>query len=95
MSMYYIDISGQFSIDQITQAMQDEENLFSEFKDSTVITADDLSVLNHARFAECDTRPIKPVIVLLEGSTAPAGTSRFWNGTMVIGGTSRTVAAFR
>jgi hypothetical protein len=95
MSTYYIDISGQFNVDKMTQALRDEEILFTEFKDSRVMTADDLTVVNHTKFEEVDTRPTKQVTLILNGTAAPSGTTKFWTGTMVIAGTISTVEAYR
>lgn len=95
MSTYYIDISCQFNIAQMAQALQDEETLFAEFKDSRVMTADDLTVVNHAKFEECDTRPARPVTVIVQGTAAPAGKTKFWSGTMAVAGTITTVEAYR
>lgn len=95
MGIYYIDISSHFGIEEITQALQDEENLFSEFKDSRVMTADDLTVVNHVKFEECDKRPTKPIILILQDTQPPSGTEKFWSGTMLISGTIKTVVAYR
>lgn len=94
MSIYYVDITGQFDIGQMTQALQDEENLFVQFKDSRVMTADDLTVVNHAKFEEQGSRP-KPVTIIKMGDDAPVGTSKFWSGTMVIANTITNVEAYR
>lgn len=95
MSIYYIDISSHFDLTQMTQAVRDEENLFAEFKDSRVMTADDLSVVNHAKFEERDTRPTKPVTIIKKGDAVPAGTNKFWSGTMAIANTITNVEAYR
>ncbi len=95
MSIYYIDISSHFSIEEVTQVLQDEENLYAEFKDSRVVTADDLSVVNHAKFEECDPRPIKPVIIVKEGAIPPTETEKFWSGILVIANSMINVEAYR
>ena len=95
MGQYYIDLSCQFSIDQMIQALEYEESLFAEFLDSRVMTADDLSVVNHAKFDERGSRPTKPVKLVKSGAQAPAGTTKFWSGTMIIGGTITAVEAYR
>lgn len=95
MGTYYVDITIQFTLAEMTQALQDEENLFAEFKDSRIMTADDLSVVNHAKFEEFGTRPSKPVVVIVKGDPAPAGKTKFWTGTMGIQGTIKTVQLYR
>ena len=91
MSVYYIDISCKFNIAELTQALQDEEDLFTEFKDSRVMTADDLTVVNHVKFEECDARPAK-LTIIEQGTSGPEG---FWKGTMVVAGTIKQVKAYR
>jgi len=95
MGQYYIDLSSMLSIDDMTQALRGEENLNTVFLDSRVMTADDLSVVNHAKFEERDSRPTKPVTLVKYGDAAPAGTSMIWSGTMLIGGSIAAIKAYR
>jgi hypothetical protein len=95
MGQYYIDLSSMLSIEDMTQALRDEENFNSVFLDSRVMTADDLSVVNHAKFEERDSRPTRPITLVKHGDAAPAGSSMVWSGTMLIGGAIIAVKAYR
>lgn len=86
MATYFVDISGTFTMQQLSVAVQTEENLgTSWFVDSKIATNKHGAVVNHCEFDEDKTRPMPSKTELVAaGAAAPAGKKKFWTGKMLV-----------
>lgn len=96
MSEYLTEIKGDNSLANIELAISGEEATGAKFLRSSIsfhagvitnlVTFDDLPP---------GQRPTKPLILVKQGDTLPAGTAAIWGGVMLVAGTNMAVVAAR
>lgn len=91
--MYYVDYVASFTLQQLTQGIRDEEQLFSESQNCCVCQAPEQ--LSRVGYEKRDTRPTKQVTLVLKGEPKPAGTTLIWSGKVFVEQMEREVEAYR
>jgi hypothetical protein len=95
MGTYKVEIEGRYNLDEITLQISGEEAGSSEFQEST-ISAKKAPATNVVVFRTLSAGTVpKTLSVVRQGTVQPAGTTRIWAGTMIVGGVNTAVVAYR
>lgn len=96
MSTYHVKSDPAFTLPQLTSAIRFEEAGASKFTGGVVILQPDGTKTNLLDFDELPpgTVPLQPTIVA-SGAAGPAGTAKFWSGTLLVSAVSTAVDGWR
>lgn len=95
MAEYIVEIKGDFSTDEITLQIRDEELSFAQFLRSS-IGAYEGRVTNLAVFDDLPFGQVPSEPQLLEATQpAPAGMQQVWSGPMIVSDAHQLVTLYR
>jgi hypothetical protein len=93
--MYYRTVPGNKTLQQIETSIANEEEGAAKFVENKVALIDQ-SMANVMKFVELDAGVIpKAATLVLAPSQPPAGSSRDWEGPMLVQGATKIVDVYR
>lgn len=90
MAKYHVELSGSFSLDKQSKAIEGEEALGSKFLTARIWVNSKNLITNLLEFEELDLAPDPPFGTPRLTEQLPAGTSPVWAGSWISGGTAKT-----
>lgn len=88
MATYHVEVSGKFSLGQLSKAIEGEEALGAKFRSCRIWVNAKNVLTNLAEFEELDTAPDPPVGTPKLAKELPAGTTPAWVGPMIVQGSA-------
>lgn len=88
MATYHVELSGKFSLVQLSKAIEGEEALGTKFRSSRIWVNAKNVLTNLAEFEELDTAPDPPLGTPKLAKELPAGATPAWVGPMIVQGSA-------
>lgn len=95
MANYHVELSGQFTLDQQSIAIEGEEALGSKFVGSQIWTNAINIISNLVEFEELNTAPIPSLGIPILSKALPDGVTPTWVGPMIVQGSVAKVYLLR
>lgn len=89
MAKYHVELSGSFTLDQQSKAIEGEEALGSRFLTARIWVNSTNTLTNLLEFEELDLAPVPPLGTPRLIVQLPAGTSPEWAGSWITSGTAK------
>lgn len=84
MANYYVELSGQFTLDQQSKAIEGEEARGAKFVGSQIWTNAINKISNLVEFEELNTAPITSLGIPILSKALPDGATPTWVGPMIV-----------
>lgn len=88
MANYHVELSGKFSLGQLSKAIEGEEALGTKFRSCRIWVNAKNVLTNLAEFEELDTAPEPPLGTPKLAKDLPAGATPGWAGPMIVQGSA-------